>query len=147
MPGSIIENVAISEQTGAAIVDGTLEVLRSYVLPGTSVAVIAGSEEWLQKLSLAAGWNRPNDAGQRADAVVAISGAADLSSIDAALGAALAALEDEGMVALVVPAGSAGASPTALAEVLDAHGLRLVDVAHPGRFVSRWTLTLARLKA
>ena len=142
-----IENVAISEQTGAAIVDGTLEVLRSYLLPGTSVAVIAGSEEWLQRLSLAAGWDRADDAGAPADAVVAISGAADASSLTAALTAGRATLVDEGMIALVVPAGAGGASPTELADTLDAHGLRLVDIAHPGRLVPRWTLALARTKA
>ena len=145
--GGNIENVAISEQTGAAIVDGTLEVLRSYLLPGTSVAVIAGSEEWLQRLSLAAGWDRADDAGAPADAVVAISGAADASSIAAALTAARATLVDEGMIALVVPAGADGASPSQLAAMLDVHGLRLVDIAHPGRLVPRWTLALARPKA
>ena len=142
-----IENVAISEQTGAAIVDGTLEVLRSYLLPGTSVAVIAGSEEWLQRLSLAAGWDRADDTGAPADAVVAISGAADASSLAAALIAARATLVDEGMIALVVPAGTEGASPPQLASTLDAHQLRLVDIAHPGRLVPRWTLALARPKA
>ena len=145
--GGDIENVAISEQTGAAIVDGTLKVLRSYLLPGTSVAVIAGSEEWLQRLSLAAEWDRADDAGAPADAVVAISGAADASSIAAALTAARATLVDEGMIALVVPAGGDGASPTQLAATLDGHGLRLVDIAHPGRLVPRWTLALARPKA
>lgn len=145
--GGDIENVSISEQTGVAIVDGTLEVLRSYLLPGTSVAVIAGSEEWLQRLSLAAGWDRADNAGAPADAVVAISGAADASSIAAALTAARATLVDEGMIALVVPAGAEGASPTELAATLDGHGLRLVDIAHPGRLVPRWTLALARPKA
>ena len=145
-PGGDIENVAISEQTGAAIVDGTLEVLRSYLLPGTSVAVIAGSEEWLQRLSLAAGWDRADDTGAPADAVVAISGAADASSITAALTAARATLVDEGMIALVVPAGTEGAAPMQLAATLDGHGLRLVDLAHPGRLVPRWTLALARPK-
>ena len=141
-----VENVAISEQTGAALVGSALKTLRSYLLPGPTVAVVAGSEEWLERLTLEAGWEHAADPSTPADAVVAVSGAADKTSIGAALNAAEASLKDEGMVALLVPAAGRSASPAALADTLDAHGLRLVDIAHPGRSLQRWTLTLARRK-
>lgn len=142
-----LQNVAISEQTGAALVDSALETLRSYLLPGPTVAVVAGSEEWLERLTFAAGWQHAADESTPADAVVAVSGAGDTASIDAALRTAEAALKDEGMVALLVPAAGRTAPPAALADTLDAQGLRLVDVAHPGRSLQRWTLTLARRKS
>jgi hypothetical protein len=97
-------------------------------------------------LTLAAGWAHTEAEETVADAVIAISGAADPTSIQAALSAARSAVKEEGMVALVVPSTGPGSSAGEIAGTLDANELRLVDLTRPGRSAGRWVLALARRK-
>jgi hypothetical protein len=138
-------NPSVSEKVGAAIVESALDRLRHYLLPGTTVAVVAGDDEWLQQLTLTAGWQRSQNPEDRADAIVLISGANDPTALADAAAASLAGLQDEGMLALVMPSGAA--APPAVAAALDARGLRFIDWERAGGLASRWTVALARPKS
>lgn len=137
-------DVDLSEKVGAAIVDAALERLQAYLLPGSSVEVVAGSQDWLSRLTLAAGWQRAEDPAGKADAVVLMSGRSDPEAVLDAAADAAGSLVNEGMLAIVAPAAVLNPSPHTFAAGLEARGLRFVDWDRVGRLVPRWTIVLAR---
>lgn len=140
-------DVSLSEKVGAEIVDAVLERIQAYLLPGTTVAVVAGSEEWLSKIDLAAGWQHVVDPATKADAVVVISGKNELDAVLDAAASAADSLAPEGMLAVVAPSAVLNASPDDVAAGLEARKMRFIDWDQVGRLVPRWTLVLARQRS
>ena len=138
-------DVGLSEKVAAQIVNAVLERIQAYLLPGSSVAVVAGSEEWLSKLTLAAHWQHADDSSGKADAVVMMSGESDLDRVLNAAAEAANSLAQEGMLAIVGPSAVMNDSPHAIARGLEARGLRFIDWDRAaGPLLPRWTLVLAR---
>jgi glycosyltransferase involved in cell wall biosynthesis len=134
---------AIPEDVAARIVESLLLRLGAYLLPGSTVALVAGSEEWLQRLMTAAGWGSGEDPTKQADVVIAFG-----DSIESGVSTAHDSLHAEGMLALIVPKRTSGAgsksTPKSLAVSLRREGFHLIEWEPLMGAARDWSLALAR---
>lgn len=140
---SLPASVGLSEDGAGKVIDSVLDRLGSYLLPGTTVAVVAGSNELLKQLSLRADWRHAENSDDIADAVVVIGTMSEAAEIAGVAASVRSSLRDEGMLALVLTENPVG-SPRRVAEALWQHGFELVEWDRLGRVVPRATLLLAR---
>lgn len=116
----------LADRVSDELLQAAVDRLGEYLLPGTSVALVAGSDEFLQQATLSSQWKRAGDQGDAADAVVLIATATrpeDLASL--ARGTA-AGLHEEGMLVLVLT-NKPTASSADIAGALWTQGFELVE--------------------
>ncbi|MEA2453311.1 MAG: hypothetical protein QOG04_2021 [Actinomycetota bacterium] len=140
---SLPESVGLPDAAAGKVVESVLERLGSYLLPGTSVAVVAGSDELLAQLSRRSDWRHAADPDDVADACVILCPLSKPIDIAGVAASVRRSLHDEGMLALVLTESLMG-SPHQLAEALWQRGFELVEWNRMGRLIPKATLVLAR---
>jgi hypothetical protein len=133
----------LSGDDTAKVMDSVLTRIGAYLLPGTTVAVVAGSDDLLTQVSLRSGWRRAEEAGDVAAACVVIGTMSRAADIAAAAGSVRTSVHDEGMLALVLAEDLADAPPK-VAEALWRSGFELVEWDRLGGVVPKATMLLAR---
>lgn len=125
----------LADRVSDDLLQVVVDRLGEYLLPGTSVALVAGSEHFLQEATLSSEWKRAGDQGDEADALVLLATATRPEDLASLARGTLDGLHPEGMLALVLTK-SLGTTRAEVAEVLWAQGFELVEwdvakEAHP----------------
>ena len=116
----------LADRVSDELLQAVVDRLGEYLLPGTSVALIAGSDEFLQQATLSSEWKRAGDQGDTADAVVLIATATRPEDLASLARGTVAGLHEEGMLVLVLT-NKPTASSADIAGALWTQGLELVE--------------------
>jgi hypothetical protein len=116
----------LAERVSNELLGKVVDRLGTYLLPGSSVALVAGSDQFLQQATLSSEWSRSGDAGSVADAVVLLSAARRATDVAAITASARPSVKADGMLALVLTQPPVDPS-TRVAEAMWHEGFELVE--------------------
>lgn len=131
-PGSVssaetsTRSSALSDRVSDQLLQEVVDRLGQYLLPGTSVALVAGSDDFLQQATFSSEWKRATDPDAVADAVVLLAATRSAEEIASLARGTLPTLHAEGMLALVLT-NEPGAERSDVASVLWSQGFELVE--------------------
>lgn len=116
----------LAERVSDDLLTAVVARLGDYLLPGTSVALVAGSEDYLRRATLSSEWDRAGDQGDAADAVVLLASATRPDDLASLAQGTRTSLHPEGMLVLVLTQ-TPSASRSEVATTLWSQGFELVE--------------------
>lgn len=116
----------LADRVPSEILETALDRVGEYLLPGTTVALVAASDDFLQEATLTSKWRRPSDASDLADAAVVLGTGVTAETISASVLAVGPSLHPEGLAVLVLTSPPVDSS-TRIAEAMWRVGFELVE--------------------
>ena len=133
----------LADHVSNALLGEVVDRLGQYLLPGTTVALVGGSEDFLKRATLSSEWKRADEPDELADAVVLLAAATRAEELAPLAQSARSSLHPEGMLALVLTRAPED-NAHQIAQALWTSGFELVEWDSAGNQGSTATLLFAR---